>query len=390
MRLTADFPHIYSAARAWLEGDNPYDVQTLQMIYDRTGVREVQVNWFLNPPGALPMLSPLGLVSFPTANVAWLLVSLGLIGVIVVQTAWWARVHPREPGFLLLAAAILALSPFHTSVAQGQLSIVVTVFVLLALRADHEDSPWRAGLLLAMAASLKPQMVFAFGLYYLVTGQWRVCLAAVAGVAVLTLAGVGRMELAGVGWWNAWQEAFAATSSTVNNPRLVEDSRYLILSLPMLLYLWTDSPVVVWTVTITLLSGVGALTVWIGGRRPRGFRLLLVYSLLAELALLGAYHRIYDATVLVLPLSIAALLWRKGQARLAGIGLLCMLPMVISGAAALIIVTQQGYVPQGVADSMFWRGVVMPHVVWLLLILLAWTAVVGMLVRGELLENPWK
>ena len=102
----------------------------------------------------LPILAPLGLVSFPTANVVWLLISLGLIGVIVVQTAWWARVQPHEPGFLLLAAAILALSPFHTTVAQGQLSIATTVLVLLALRADHEDSPWTAGLLLALGTRI--------------------------------------------------------------------------------------------------------------------------------------------------------------------------------------------------------------------------------------------
>lgn len=396
LHMTRDFPTFYAAARAWLVGQNPYERSVLQKTFDaHTFAQHRHVDWFLNPPGTLPILGLLGVGNFRPANTAWLVVTLGLIAVIIWETARLCGLRPREPGFWLLAGFILAMSPFHTSVAQGQLSVAVTVCLLGALRADLADRPSTTGILLAVAASLKPQMVFTFGLYYLLTARWRVCLAGLAGVVALTAIGVLRMEAAGVVWWHAWQQSFATSSQVMNSPDANGLSRYIILSLPMLLYSWMRSPVVVQSLNAAVMVLGFALTLWVAGGDPKRpwlernrssdaikgrddqDRAVVVYSLLALLALLGVYHRIYDATVLVLPIALAVRLWRVRRRVWAEIGLVLMAPMVVSGAAALVAITERHRVPSVLAHSLLWRGVVLPHVVWLVLVLFGWTLALG-------------
>ncbi|MBS3735527.1 MAG: DUF2029 domain-containing protein [Phycisphaerae bacterium] len=382
VQRTVDYPTFYAAARTWLAGGNPYDVDALRATYAAAADRDVDVLWYLNPPGTLPLLAAFGAMRFAASNLAWLAVSLALIAVIVRETGRLCGLRPRQPRFWLLAGFIVALAPFHTSISQGQLSIAVTACLLLALRCEMHRRDWLTGLLLAVAASLKPQMVFAFGLYYLLVGRWRVCVAGVVALVALTLGGIVPMVAGGVPWLDAWREGYAAANTAMNDPAATELGRYIVLSLPMLLHTWLDSAWLVHGITVAFLVFALAAAVWLGAVTRRVSAPWL-YGLLALASLLGAYHRIYDATVLVLPIALAVGLWRRGRPRWAIAGLVPIAPMVVSGAAVLVVATRRQWIPPAVAESMLWRGFALPHVVWLVAILFVWTVAVGLKRHAE-------
>ena len=371
VRGTVDFPTFYGGARAWLNGANPYDLDTVRDAYASGRGDPREVNWFIYPPQSLPLLAPFGALPYPAANRLWLLLTLALIALTLWRLSRAAGLRDDPRALLGLVAFTLALSPFHTSVSQGQLSVAVTAFAALALADPLRVGAWAPGVWLALGASLKPQMVVAYGFYFLLRGNWRVCLAAGGTLLLLGALGVVPMEANGIPWLSSLGASLRESSSTLNNPAQEGMDRYIILSLPMLLYLVVGSPAVVQAITLAFATAVGSVILRVG-RRLEAEDPVLLFALLGELGLLVTYHRIYDATLLVFPLAWAlGRLRRPGESgpALATLGLLA--GFIPSGTAVLIRLTQSGRLPGSLTNSAPWRLVALPHAVWLVLALLA-------------------
>jgi hypothetical protein len=397
-----DFPTFYAGSKAWLERANPYDLDTLNEAYAAgKGYREgrtdwtliytpgpkvkaeyqaftkkggpvpMRVYWFLNPPQSLPLLAFLGWLSFPAANLLWLLVTLAFIGLAIWRLTLAANLQHDSIGLSCFVAFTLALSPFHTTVSHGQFCIVIAALTTFAMASQFRGHPWATGIYLALAASLKPQMVIAHGFYYLLRWHWRVCLAAGFTLLLLGIIGVSRMEASGIPWLESWRESFSEASITKNNPAADSLERYMVLSLPMLLHLVIDSAAAVQATTLAFAIVTGVIIHRVG-RRLETDDPLLLYTLLGELSLLVTYHRIYDATLLIFPLA-----WSIGRCRRIGMSvpggatLGLLLPFVPSGTAVLVLVSRSGVLPRAVTDSWAWRLFVLPHAVWLILALFA-------------------
>jgi hypothetical protein len=313
------------------------------------------------------LLAPLGWLSFPAANIVWLSLGLVFIAAAIWQLASAANLMHSKACLCIFASLTLALSPFHTSVSQGQLTLAITAFAAYALTARARREPNLEGVLLALGATLKPQMVVAHGCYVLLRRQWRTYLAAGLTLLVLGAIGIARMEAAGIPWLESYRASYADSFAGMNNPAAKGLGRYIILSMPMLLHLFTDSSAVVQVATAAFACVAGALTLRVGRRLEENDPLLL-YSLLGELSLLVAYHRIYDATLLIFPMA-----WSMGRIANKSSGAvdwatLCMLSAFIpSGTAVLIAASQSGMLPMSVTNSWAWRLVILPHAVWLVL-----------------------
>jgi hypothetical protein len=97
--------------------------------------------------------------------------------------------------------------------------------------------------------------------------------------------------------------------------------------------------------------------------------LLLPMSTLAVLSLFPVYHRLYDAFLLVFPLCWSLREFSGPRNRVARGALLLMLPFLVPGGSALEQLRLSGRIPEAIAHSWYWTGIVMPHQIWSLLLL---------------------
>jgi hypothetical protein len=300
----------YSAGRALILGHDPYDPVVLNEALALAGGGDLAATSLLDRlrnvylPSTLPAFAPLAVVSWPLARLLFLAINVGATFVIVgglLRVLGWRPTHPRALAF---AAFVLALAPVHTTIASGQSALVATAAVAVGL--VLQGSPQRAasGALVGLATILKVQVGLPFMAYLLARGQWRAVLAGTGLVAASGLLAIGWMQSADVPWASSWLRNLAALSGPggINDPSLLNPERYSLINLQVLLVTlapggWVDG------ITWLLVGGSGVALAWLTrGRRDQE---LLAVSGVAVLGLLVAYHRYYDAVVLVFPIAWA-------------------------------------------------------------------------------------
>lgn len=154
-------------------------------------------NPFAYPPTTLLWLQPLRAVDFGVGFALWTLLSAGAVG--------WActRVAPRRVALLVLISPAMA-----TCAAMGQFGAIVGAMILFA----SSVKGWRQGLLLGLAATLKPQILLAAPLLLLVRRDWEsIAAAAAAAIAVVAL----QAALLGPHLWIDWLAALRAFPEAV-------------------------------------------------------------------------------------------------------------------------------------------------------------------------------
>lgn len=140
-------------------------------------------NWSY-PPHFLPLLTPLGLVSYVTGYVLWC-----VVGIACFAAALRALDLSLPMGLIILAVTPVVLA----NVFLGQNGLLTGALLLggLALR-DHR--PWLAGILLGIL-TIKPQLGILVPILLLVHQNWRTIVAAVISAAAMIL-----ISIAAFGW----------------------------------------------------------------------------------------------------------------------------------------------------------------------------------------------
>lgn len=132
------------------------------------------------PPNAIVLFSPMALLPYGVASWSWLVGAMALAALAPTLAARSISDDASREDLLLLTVTFLAWSGTRTLL---QFSLVTLCLSLAAVRlADRR--PALAGLLLGLAIA-KPQVAFPFCLWTLMTGRWRVGLAATLTVGVL-------------------------------------------------------------------------------------------------------------------------------------------------------------------------------------------------------------
>src|SRR5215204_4437533 len=78
-----DFVSPVAATGAWMHGDNPYDVPSVVNTWRQNGIfadRDVSYFATVYPPCSLLMLVPFAMLPAAIAMIAWLLITLALLG----------------------------------------------------------------------------------------------------------------------------------------------------------------------------------------------------------------------------------------------------------------------------------------------------------------------
>jgi hypothetical protein len=196
-----DFTIFWTAGRIAL--------QDAQQVYDIAALTGEQ-SWavspsrgprpFPYPPTTLLLFIPFGLIPFWAAYWSWLL--LGLV-------AFWSAARRVATGW----AVPLSLATPHVTLALilGQLTLIVGAMVIWCVTLLR-DRPVAAGIILGLAAAIKPHSVLLAPVALVSGGGHRKALA----VAAVTLVAVCLASLTlGVEAWRAWLFALQAFPSTM-------------------------------------------------------------------------------------------------------------------------------------------------------------------------------
>lgn len=366
----------FGAGRAWLQGQDPYDVAVLTDQVSSGGGTTTSIDRLetlrnVYFPTTLPTFAPLAPASWTQAKFVVLALNLAATAFIawgLVRLLGWRGSETRT---IILWAFILALAPLHTTMAIGQAAIVATAAIVAAMLLERQGRGATAGLFYGIAIVVKLQIGLPFLAYLVWRRRWPAALVAAATTGVLTVVSIVRMTVAGVPWWSSWMANLERLSGPggINDPSPANADRYALIDLRYLLEsIGIGGP---WADAVTFgLVGLAALAtvILIRGRYPG--RELLALSLVAVLCLLVTYHRYYDAVLIALPIAWAIAVLPRQRALALAVLVLCA-DFLVPTQTALHDLQQRGLVPEWLSTGPLWNTVLITQHVWALVLLAA-------------------
>ncbi len=366
----------FGAGRAWLQGQDPYDVSVLTDQVTAAGGTSSSVDRLetlrnVYFPTTLPTFAPLAPASWTQAKAAVLAINLAATAFIAWGLTSLLRWRRSENRTIILWAMVLALAPLHTTMAIGQAAIVATAAIVAGMLLERAGRGTMAGLLYGVAIIVKLQIGLPFLAYLIWRRRWPAAIAASLTTVALTVVSIGRMGVAGVPWWTSWMANLDRLSGPggINDASPANPDRYALIDLRYLLESigiggrWADA------LTFGLVGLAALATVLlIRGRYPN--RELLAMSLVAVLCLLVTYHRYYDAVLVVLPIAwgLSVLPTHRGLGL--AVLLLCA-DFLLPAQTALHDLQQRGLIPDQLASGPLWDTVLITQHVWALVLLAA-------------------
>ncbi len=296
---SGDFLLVFTAARSWLHGVNPYVPGKLAVTAQAAGIQATPALFVTSPsvylPPALLILAPLALLPWAIAKALWLacLLALSLWNILA-----FARMAKQRA--VQVASFLLAFAPLHTGIAKGQPSVLVCSLIFLSL---FTPQPYVAGCLLGLAACIKPQLAVGFLLLAAGQRQFRKLMAACAvGIAAT---GIGLLFIA-PGWFPALnsnlREIVGSTSGLAGGSE--PTSWYQLVNLHILIpeaLARTPLEIVLYAILISV-TAIAAV---------RAADSSLAPALIASATVLIGYHRFYDAQLLWLGVPAILFLTQK-------------------------------------------------------------------------------
>ncbi|HLW54834.1 MAG TPA: glycosyltransferase family 87 protein, partial [Candidatus Angelobacter sp.] len=177
-----DFISYWAAGQLLIRHSNPYDAAAVFQLEKSAGFHESTPLIMRNPPFALVLALPLGLVSAKLGAVLW---SVLLVAAIMASVRLLWSIHGRPLDRLHLFGYIFA--PTVACLPLGQTSVFALLGVVLFLH-FHQTRPFAAGACLALVA-IKPHLFLAFGLVLLLWVFYRRVYSVLLGpVAVIVCA----------------------------------------------------------------------------------------------------------------------------------------------------------------------------------------------------------
>jgi hypothetical protein len=358
-----DFAGPWIGAWMWRHGQNPYDVALTSEVgrrflkYDRPVV-------LIYPVTTCMLLSPFTYLSWNTANFLWSLLC-------VIGVAATALVLLRFSGFKskdikswLLVAIVFSLTPLRAGVLVENPAIVSIALCLCAIYLASLDKDIAAGIVLAIATALKPNICIWVLLFYLLRRRWHLSMSFIISGVVITSVACARLLISPSHLLANYLQNIQVTFGTGGSNGLSTSDHLGLLDLQVVL-----SPMVGRAASplgyLVFAIGLG-IWLWAAQRKPSCPETLMLSSLLA-LSFLPIYHRAYDVGILALTLCWA--LGRTGDSSVLLrrtsliLMLLFLLPERLLGSLAI------AYLPATVRSTPWWDVIILHHSVWILLFL---------------------
>lgn len=379
-----DFISPYIQTGAWLQGTDPYSPANLVRLWPAgaerpdflaTDLAEGSLVYKRGIPTAYPLtcfvlLAPIAILPWHIAQALWLLVSLLAYSATVLSLLSLTNLRRSPQSTYAFLALALALAPFHTGLAAGSIVIVavgLTAGAIWAARLEHNTL---AGILIALAIALKPQIGLPFLFYYVVRRKWRLSLVATGLVTMLSAVAIIRLRVGDTPWMQSYlydNKVLFAPGSLGDFTEL-NPIRFGLINLQVAVYTILGNRNVATMVAVLIALAMGIVWLFLVTRAGSKRDELLELSALAVLSLLPVYHRLYDASLLIFPLAWGFVAF-SGRLKLLAKGtLLLILPFLVPGGSALEQLQHTSHL-RALQHSRWWTEAVMPHQAWCLLFL---------------------
>jgi hypothetical protein len=176
-----DFVVYWATGQQLIHHANPYDAQAMMHLEWDAGLpRQLGVLFMRNPPWALPLVYPLGLIGVRMGTLVWSLILLGCLWG-SVRLVWLMHGRPRSN----LNFLGLSFAPALICLIVGQTSLFALLGLVLFLYL-HRRRPFLAGMALWLCA-LKPHLFVVFGtalmLWVITNGCYKVLLGVATALA---------------------------------------------------------------------------------------------------------------------------------------------------------------------------------------------------------------
>jgi hypothetical protein len=385
-----DFISPYIQSRALIQGLDPYSPEVLVRLWP---VEVEHRPLFLAKeladgsliakrgiPTAYPLtclllLIPLAALPWPVAHLTWLVITSCLILAVIGSLLSLLTAHRfgrNDWRAYVFAASVLALAPLHTGVAAGSIVVSTVALCGIALSQEQRGNGTYAGILFGMAVCLKPQIGLPFLAYYILRRRWRLSAIAAGVVLAAAMFAILRLAISGTPWVqnyrmdnNVLLVTGILADFTERNPL-----RFGLINLQVLFYAILHSTVAATAFACALSVLLFGIWLWLLLRNGlSNHDALLAISSLAVLSLFPVYHRLYDAFLLIFPLCWGLREFSGPRTKPARAALLLMIPFLLPGGSVLEQLQRTGKIPDSIARSWYWICIVMPHDIWLLLLL---------------------
>jgi len=245
-----DFVVYWATGQQLVHHANPYDVDAMMRIERGAGLPTgYGVLFMRNPPWALPLVMPLGLLGVRMGALLWSLLLLGCLG-LSVRMVWEIHGRPRK----LLNLLGLSFAPALVCLIVGQTSLFALLGLVLFLRL-HRTQPFLAGVALWLCA-LKPHLFLAFGVVLLAWIALNACYKILLGAAAALAASSAAS-------WIIDPTAWAEYSHMMRTYGIEKE---FIPCWSVVLRLWT-SPQAIWIQYLLPVLGSGWALVYFWKRR---------------------------------------------------------------------------------------------------------------------------
>jgi hypothetical protein len=395
-----DLTNPWVASQAFLHGKDPYgDMQEFATIWAARGAppsaqyqdysRILADLPMLYPPTTLALIAPLGLFHWHTA--VWIYVigsiTLFIFGIVVLARNFslpWS-----DPRKLYFVAFVLAMAPLHLGSQCANLITLTVVCVCVGVALEPKRPTW-SGIAIAIAVCLKPQVAIWFFAYTWLRKKWKTGIAALVVCVIISACSLMWMEIHHVEWFRSFLNALLQSTAPggVNSVSAPGALKFQMINLQALTFQFTGSlrwsGILAWAIFL-VLAGAAAFLI---RSRVSDRNESVGIAIVAVLTLLPVYQRFHTAEILLF-----VVYWAVQNSRLKGARatLLLMLPLLFpfvpwlvvyagvplqfpshhASLAAKVAVAVERFVKgQNLSQSILWNGFVLPHVIWIELILL--------------------
>ncbi|MGN6734631.1 MAG: glycosyltransferase family 87 protein [Candidatus Binatia bacterium] len=184
-----DFVEYWAAAKLLLAGGNPYSPTELLIMERSIGWSQPEPLVMWNPPWTLPLIMPLGVLGYDTAQLTWFLLH-SLIIFVGAKVLWQSYAgDPKNARYSLLA--VLVFPPVYFALLLGQIGPLILLGIIGFLFFAQKKAWLFAGASLSLV-SIKPHVSYllwiALIFWVLKEKLWRLALgAAVAGLLLVLM-----------------------------------------------------------------------------------------------------------------------------------------------------------------------------------------------------------
>lgn len=166
-----DFETFYYGTRAWMLGHNPYNYET---VYSLAGKPEGIFARVINIPSFFIVNIPFSIFKYQTSEIIFLAVNiLALIATFFILYRNYEFHKSNRFVVLFLLPLTLSLASIHSSLYQGQHSILAFLLLVLSINGLHQRTLLMPSIALAFAASMRPQLLIFIPFLLLFFGYIR-------------------------------------------------------------------------------------------------------------------------------------------------------------------------------------------------------------------------